>query len=63
LSDWYNYRGQEWLNDTTPGMHWTRTEKFFPLEYFFLNGLFKDEHWKRYFYNETKPEITDAEAE
>jgi len=61
-ADWYSYRNREWFNDTTPTMHWSHTEKLFPLELFVLHGLFRDWFWDRFFYNETKPEITDAEA-
>jgi len=62
IAEWHNFRGRDWIADQTPNMHWPTMARLFPLEIFVIYGLFNDKFYERYFYNETKPEISDAEA-
>jgi len=61
--DWEQFKAENWTFDMTPSMHWTTMVRLIPLEIFLLYGLFNEEFYTRYFYNETEPEFTDAEAE
>jgi len=47
----------------TPSFHNTVTGRFYNiLEMWVIYGLFNPKFYETYFYNETKPEITNAEA-
>jgi len=44
-------------------IHFTTMARLIPLEVFSVYGLFESDYYNQYFYNETKPEITDAELD
>jgi len=61
--EYQTFRARDWLNDMTPGFHWPTTVRLIPLEVFVIYGLFNDDYYQRYFYNETMPELSDADAD
>jgi len=62
IAEWHNFRQRDWFQDMTPRFEWPTFARLIPLEIFVIYGLFNDRFYQRYFYNETQPEITDAEA-
>jgi len=39
------FKGSEWLNDMTPGFHWSTMVRLIPLEIFVVYGLFDNDYY------------------
>jgi len=63
INEWRNFYEVNYDNDMTPSIHWPTNARLLPLEIFIMYGLFNENFWTQYFYNETKLEPTQAEIE
>ncbi|KAL4480456.1 hypothetical protein ABPG74_020972 [Tetrahymena malaccensis] len=52
IFNWENFIYREYMSDMTPIGRWTSLSKITPLDMFQYFGLFRNEAWDRFFYNE-----------
>lgn len=60
MRDWDNFLFRNYASEITPSTYDSRG-KLNPLEIFNQYGLFKNEAWERYFYNEEEYDFIEAE--
>jgi hypothetical protein len=63
IVEWQNFLAVNWWNDMTPTIHWPTTARLIPLEIVIMYGIFNNDYYQRYFYNETETELTQAEVD
>jgi len=63
IVEWQSFAQTHWYNDMTKWMHWPTVARLIPLEVFVIYGLFDNSFYERYFFNETKPDVSKAELD